>query len=64
MSTRAELIDAFKRIAWLEERMKKDYASYRDSISDPEMLKILSAIEDDEIRHMNMAQRVLGILEK
>jgi hypothetical protein len=64
MSTRVELIETFKRIAWLEERMKTDYASYRDSVSDEEMLKILSTIEDDEIRHMNMAQRTLTILEK
>ena len=64
MSSRVELIESFKRIAWLERKMKDDYATYRDLISDEEVLGALCEIENDEIRHINMATRILSILEK
>ena len=64
MSSRSGLIESFKRIAWLERTMKDDYAAYRDLVSDKEILDKLYEIENDESRHINMAQRILSILEK
>jgi VIT1/CCC1 family predicted Fe2+/Mn2+ transporter len=64
MNSREQLLDSFKRIAWLERKMRDDYAAYRALIAGEEINEALGEIENDEIRHMNMAQRVLSILEK
>ena len=62
MSSKGKLIESFRRILWLEEQMKKDYAYYKQSLSDDKILDTLSHIEADEIRHINMAKRIMTIL--
>lgn len=62
MSSRGELLEAFKRILWLEEQMRNDYAYYRKLLSDERIMDTLSKIEADETRHINMAKRIISIL--
>lgn len=64
MSSKKELLDAFNRILWLEEQMKNDYAYYKQSLLDERILDTLSHIEADEVRHINMAKRILAILSE
>jgi len=64
MSSRKELIDSFKRIAWIERQMRDLYAGYKESLSDEALINRIGEIESDEARHMNMAQGILSILEK
>ena len=46
----------------MEKEMKDSYANYENLLTDQGLLKILKEIEADEVRHINMAQRVLSIL--
>ena len=64
MNTKNELIDAVKRIEWLERQMRDSYAAYKGLVQDEALLRELKAIEADEIRHMNMSERILSILQK
>tara|TARA_Y100000031_G_C7992622_1_gene279902 strand:- start:144 stop:341 length:198 start_codon:yes stop_codon:yes gene_type:complete len=62
MNTKQELTKMCERILWLEKEMKDSYANYENLLTDQGLLKILKEIEADEVRHINMAQRVLSIL--
>ena len=64
MSSKEELIESFKRILWLEKQMKDNYSSYEGIVEDEVILNILNEIETDEARHINMAERILSILQK
>ena len=64
MNSKTELVDACKRILWLEQEMRNSYASYRGLLKDEALLLAIKQIEDDEIRHINMSERILSILQK
>lgn len=63
MRTRDDLINSWKRILWIENEMRDQYASCRELVDD-NMARLLAAMEDDEKRHINMAERILSILRK
>ena len=64
MSSREELIESFKRILWLEKQMKENYSFYESVVQDEVLLNVINEIETDEARHINMAERILTILQK
>jgi len=64
MSTKKELIDMCGRILWIEKQMKESYSIYSSMLKDDEMVSALKEIESDEVRHINMAERILSILSK
>ncbi|UCG34909.1 MAG: hypothetical protein JSW17_05305 [Candidatus Omnitrophota bacterium] len=64
MNSREELIESFKRILWLEKEMKDNYSSYRNAMQDEILLSVISEIEADEARHINMAEGILSILKR
>jgi len=63
MSTKKELLETSEMILWLERAMCDDYSRYAQYIKDERILKALKEIEDDESRHINMAQRMVSILK-
>jgi len=64
MNSKEELIKSCERILWIEKEINRKYASYQNHLSDENLLKSLKEIEDDEARHINMAERILSILRK
>lgn len=62
MNFKEELIEACKRILWLEKEMKQNYSTYSNYLSDEDLLRTIKEIENDEVRHINMAQGILSIL--
>ncbi len=62
MNSKAEFVEAFKRILWLENQMKNSYSQYKKIISDKPLLTAIKAIEDDEARHINMAERLISLV--
>ena len=62
MNSKAEFIEAFKRILWLEKQMKGSYSQYKKIISDKPLLVAIKAIEDDEARHINMAEQLIALV--
>ena len=64
MNYKEELLAAGKRILYMEKQMRDDYAMYIGYLSDQDILDSIKEIEADEIRHINMAERILSILQK
>lgn len=64
MNSKEELIRACERILWLENQMRDNYAMYAKYVKDEDLLRAFKEIENDEIRHINMSQRILAILRK
>lgn len=64
MSSRAELLDIAKRMLWLDKEMEKNYAQYSDYLSDTGILKIIRRIHDDEVRHVNIGEKIVSILSR
>ena len=64
MNSREELIETYERILRLEKDMRDGYLNYITHLSDKELLKKINEIKDDEIRHINMAERIISILRK
>ena len=64
MNSKIELIEACKRILWLEKEMRDSYAFYKNILSDESMKSAIKEIENDEIRHMNLSEKILTILQK
>ena len=64
MNSKSEFIEACTRIQWLEREMRDSYAAYKNLVSDPALLNTLAEIEKDEIRHMNMSEKILTLLQQ
>jgi len=63
MRSREDLLGALDRILWLEKEMMAGYASYKKLTIDEDLAKTLESIEKDEMRHVGMVQRMMGILQ-
>lgn len=64
MNSKEKLLENFKRILWLENQMKEAYSYYGSCLDDKGLLRSIKEIEDDEIRHINMAERIVSILQR
>ena len=64
MSSKDKLLESCKRILWLEQEMRSSYASYKDLLTDAELKETVAKIEQDEARHINMAENILSLLRK
>ena len=64
MNSKEGLLKAGKRILYAEKQMRDDYARYISYLTDEGILSSIKAIEADEIRHINMAERIITILQK
>ncbi len=62
--TKEELLNIAKKGLWLEEEMRDIYASYKGMIDDERLANTMQEIEADEMRHINMINRVISILQK
>ncbi len=62
MNSKEELLTAAQRILYAEKQMRDDYARYISYLTDEDILNSIKKIEADEIRHINMAERILTIL--
>ncbi len=63
MSSNKELLELFKRVLWIEKQMKESYSIYKNMLSDKSLIDTLQTIESDEARHINMAERIVSILQ-
>lgn len=54
------LLKEFQKILAREERAKYFYDHYIDCVSDEDIKKQLASIRDDEIKHIEIARKLIG----
>ena len=64
INTRNELIDMLKNIVALEIKAKEDYEEDMKLFNDEQILSTLKKIRDDEIRHIDMLEKLIKFLTK
>ena len=64
MNSKKGLIDACKRVLWVEKEMRDAYSIYRGMLSDPSLKAAVSGMEQDESRHVNLAEKIIAILQE
>lgn len=57
-----ELLKHFKEILTLEERVKNFYEHYIDQLEDADIKKQLTAIRNDEIKHIGIAKELISMV--
>ncbi len=53
----------FEDLYWLEKQARDLYSDYLRDLKDEKTRAIVTAIRDDEDRHMRVAQKLLDLLE-
>jgi rubrerythrin len=62
VSTREEVIPLFRKLLKLEKEAEDMYNEFLSKIKDPELVKDLTFIRNQEITHVKLAKKSLEIL--